>query len=235
MTNHTSKQIAIDNVFKPDLDGRSEWISDITLRESSELKWGNNGHSRHGIFFGDTRYNWEKEPKQGTIKALRMVGFSDETKLISSERPIRLDIRAHHKTTGCVVCGSRSELVIDHKNDLYNDLRVLNIATQTLNDFQCLCNHCNLQKREVAKKTRETGKRYKATNIPSIALYKVDFIKGQEDFDNNDINAMVGTYWYDPIAFTKFCMEYHYLKKMSEDYVEKQDWLESQGGFVTRY
>lgn len=36
-----------------------------------------------------------------------------------------------------------SRLCIDHKNDLYNDKRVMNIKTQTIDDFQVLCQHCN--------------------------------------------------------------------------------------------
>lgn len=52
------------------------------------------------------------------------------------------------------ICGSKSHLVTDHKNDLYNDIRVLNSKTQTVDDFQCLCNHCNLQKRQISKQTK---------------------------------------------------------------------------------
>jgi hypothetical protein len=58
-----------------------------------------------------------------------------------------------------------------------------------------------LQKRQVCKKTKETGKRYKATNIPRLAHMGIDFTIGDETFDVNNINAMIGTYWYDPNAF----------------------------------
>ena len=104
---------------------------------------------------------------------------------------------------GCVVCGSKSDLVTDHKNDLYNDSRVLNETTQTVDDFQCLCNHCNLQKRQVSKKTKETMTRYPATKIPGLAVFGIDFIEGNATLDLNDPKAMVGTYWYDPVAFMK--------------------------------
>ena len=66
-----------------------------------------------------------------------------------------------------------------------------------------LCNSCNLLKRQVAKDTLKNGKRYGATNIPSLAVFKTDFTHGDETFDINDPNAMVGTYWYDPIDFIK--------------------------------
>lgn len=117
-----------------------------------------------------------------------------------TQRPIRADIRATVCAKSCVVCGTTAT-ICDHKNDLYNDPRVLSTATQTLDDFQPLCNHCNLQKRQVAKKTRETGKRYGATNIAQLALFGIDFLEGDESFDPADPKAMVGTYWYDPLAF----------------------------------
>lgn len=118
-----------------------------------------------------------------------------------THRPIRDDILATIHASACVVCGT-SATVCDHKNDLYNDPRVLSKETQRLDDFQPLCNHCNLQKRQVAKKTRETGKRYGATSIAQLAIFGIDFLSGDESYDPNDPNAMVGTYWYDPVAFT---------------------------------
>lgn len=78
------------------------------------------------------------------------------------------------------------------------------MKTQTFDDFQCLCNHCNLQKRQVSKKTVELGKRYSATNIPMLSIFGVDFTQGDETYDKDDINAMVGTYWYDPVAFMTY-------------------------------
>jgi len=100
-----------------------------------------------------------------------------------------------------VVCGSTSSIIIDHKNDLYNDPRVLNSQTQTVDDFQPLCNHCNLQKRQTSVEARETKRRYPATRIASVAVFGIDFTRGDETYDPQDPNAMIGTYWYDPVAF----------------------------------
>ena len=194
----TWKHAEIDNIFQPDPKGVSQWVSRETL-DASVLNWGNNGAQRHGIFFGDKRYMWEKQGKS-KITALRTVGFSED-ELYGATRPIREDIKQFYKQQGCVVCGSHSDLVTDHKNDLYNDPRVLSRVTQTLDDFQCLCNHCNLQKRQVAKTTLETGVRFAATNIPSLAPHGIDFIQGDDTFDPADPNAMVGTFWYDVVAF----------------------------------
>ena len=132
---HTmAKKLAIDTLFKPDGNGCSEWISREEISHHPALDWGKNGAARHGIYFGDKRYKWEKQGTRG-ITALRTVGFSD-SKLYGATRPIRDDIHKFHKAMGCVVCGSSSDLVTDHKNDLYNDPRVLNKETQTLGDFR---------------------------------------------------------------------------------------------------
>ena len=210
----TQKQKEVDALFNPDEQGCSEWV----LREkitASVLDWGNNGVARHGVYFGDKRYKWEKKG-QRRITALRTIGFSDSY-LYNACRPIRNDIHEYHKKMGCVVCGSHSDLVTDHKNDLYNDPRVLNVKTQTIDDFQCLCNHCNLQKRQVSKKTKEIRKRIGATTIPSYAVFGIDFVEGDETFDEKDINCMVGTYWYDPIEFARKIKENqkeHFVKLM---------------------
>jgi len=194
----SAKQIAVDTIFAPNSDGVSEWVSRETLNQS-KLAWGNNGAARHGVYFGDNRFIWEKQGKRA-IEALRTIGYSDDY-LYGASRPIRSDIKKYYKNQSCCVCGSHSDLVCDHKNDLYNDPRVLNSTTQTHDDFQCLCNHCNLQKRQISKDTIRYSKRVGATTIPTLAVFGIDFIQGDETFDPNDTNAMVGTYWYDPIAF----------------------------------
>lgn len=196
----TKKQQLVDSIFKPDINGISEWKTREEL-DNTPLGLSKNGNCRYGKFYQDSRYIWEKRiGKHRKVLAIRTSGF-DLNNIDRLKRPIRKDIREHHITNGCVVCGSRSDLIIDHKNDLYNDQRVLKLDTQLISDFQCLCNHCNLQKRQVAKDTRKSGKRYKATNIKSLNTFGIDFISGDESFDPNDPNAMVGTYWYDPVAF----------------------------------
>ena len=202
----TKKQEEVDSLFNPDENGVSVWVLKEEISQIKLLNWGNNGIARHGVFFNDNRYIWEKSPKTGKIEKLRTNGYNQD--LINNlSRPIRKDIEKYHKKFGCVVCGSHSDLITDHKNDLYNDPRVLNIKTQKIDDFQCLCNHCNLQKRQVAKKTIETKKRYSAKNIPSLKVFNIDFIEGNKEFDINDPNAMKGTYWYDPVAFMQYIKE----------------------------
>ena len=132
-----------------------------------------------------------------SIKCIQIVG--EKTQDLS--RNIRIDIKQFYKHTPCCACGRSSDLVCDHKNDLYNDPRVLDTKTQTIDDFQSLCNSCNLQKRQICKKSKETNTRYSAINIPSLRIFDVDFTYGNEILDVTEIYAMKGTYWYDPIDF----------------------------------
>lgn len=137
------------------------------------------------------------------IKYLKFCGITEFYK----NRPIRKDIRLYYKKQPCCVCGNKSNLICDHKNDLYNDNRVLDTKTQLLSDFQSLCNSCNLQKRQINIQCINTKKRFGATNIPMLRIFNIDFISGNEDFGINDINAMVGTFWYDPICFMKYIVK----------------------------
>lgn len=140
-------------------------------------------------------------PCSAGIKYIKSFGKFESS---NTTRAIRKDILEFYKTQSCVNCGSNTELQCDHKNGLYNNLRVLNLETQTLDDFQSLCRHCNCQKRQVEKKTRETGKRYGATNIQHLQPFGINYIEGDDTLDINNPNTLRGTYWYDPVAFTKY-------------------------------
>jgi hypothetical protein len=119
----------------------------------------------------------------------------------NKKRPIRDDISEKIKKSPCVNCGSKSDLVCDHKNDLYNNPRVLCRDTQTEDDFQSLCNHCNLLKRQVCKVEKETKKIYSAKDITRYKKLDYLFPWEMKHFDINDPDLKVGTYWYDPSEF----------------------------------
>jgi hypothetical protein len=194
------RQRVIDELFSPGENGVSDWV-DIGRIIEAGLPWSRNGNMRYDCPWGDTRYTWEtrRDGIGRTVTGLRMIGRNQNE--IETNRPIRDDIRAELGARRCVVCGSTSSIVIDHKNDLYNDPRVLSSRTQTIDDFQPLCNHCNLQKRQTSVEARETKRRYPATRIASVAVFGIDFTRGDETYDPQDPNAMIGTYWYDPVAF----------------------------------
>lgn len=190
-------------IFKPNKDGISEWITREQLK-NTKLALSDNGNTRYGICFGVKQYEWEikrkNNYKSSKIEKIRTIGYNKDIHL---SRPIRNDIRKYFKNMPCIVCGNKDS-IIDHKNDLYNDKRVLNVKTQEIDDFQALCNSCNLRKREICKKSKEIGKRYKATLIPMLSIFGIDFIEGDENLDISNPNAMVGTYWYDPKKFMEY-------------------------------
>lgn len=125
-----------------------------------------------------------------------------------SKREINEGIKREIINSSCVNCGSHNDVICDHKNDLYNDSRVLNVKTQLITDFQALCNHCNLQKRQVCKKEKETKKLYSAKNIPRYKNLPFEFPWEKKIFDITDMNCKVGTYWYDPVEFEKNIYNY---------------------------
>lgn len=164
---------------------------------------------------GSIKYSWDPQDQEieeiNTIvpvssepgNAIKYILIYGEQNL-NSGRPIGQDIRDALSNKPCVHCGSTSNIEIDHKNGLYNDPRVLSIHTQTVDDFQPLCKHCNDQKRQTYKKMKETGIRHSALDIPAIGSLRFDYIKGDQTYDIDDPDTMVGTYWYDPLEFMRY-------------------------------
>ena len=195
----TAKQAEVDNVFKPNQSDYSDWVKRKVIDSNNVLKWGNNGTCRHGVFFGDNRYIWEKQGAR-KIVALRTIGFNEKSKA-SLSRPIRKDIDAFFKKQRCVICGCNSDLTTDHKNDLYNDWRVLDSKTQILDDFQCLCRHCNLQKRQINKEEKRNRKVFSAKSLSRFKFYEFEFPWEKKVFDECSVDCKLDTYWYDPVEF----------------------------------
>ena len=152
---------------------------------------------KHTMFY--MKENQILKKKGIKIKLLKLCGLQEQ----SSNRPIGRRIRNFFKNKPCVSCGSNSNLEIDHKNGLYNDNEVLNIKTQKIEHFQVLCKHCNDQKRQTLIYTKKTNKRYPATKIPMLSIFNIQFTTGDENYDPNDKDWGIGTYWNDPIDFMK--------------------------------
>lgn len=184
--------------------GKSGWKT-ISQIEKAGLKWSKNGNQRHGKFFDLKHLIWETKRNGRTVTALRTIGFDPNVKRakLLAERPISQTIRKHFKGHSCVACGSNKSMVIDHKNDLYNDPRVHDIKTQLISDFQPLCNKCNLKKRADCRKTKEQGKRQPAP-FQLLQVGCPAFIEGDDTFDENGL-GMKGTYWYDVQAYNEHC------------------------------
>jgi hypothetical protein len=126
--------------------------------------------------------------------------FVHSKRLNTQKRPIDKQIHKEITSKSCVVCGT-NETICDHKNDLYNDERVLNTKTQTVDDFQPLCNHCNLQKRQICRLEQEVGRVYSAKNIQRYKFYDFEFPWEKRNYDKLDIHCKTDTFWYDPVKF----------------------------------
>ena len=180
--------------------GKSNWYT-IEQIISSGLPWTKNGNQRHGKFFGLISFIWEKEISKRKVIKIRTVGFDpdQEAAILLKTRPIAKRIYEHFKGQCCIACGSNKEMIVDHKNDLYNDPRVHNKETQLISDFQPLCNNCNLKKRADCIKTKKLKKRQPAP-FQCIKMGGSKFIEGDETFDPNGL-GLKGTYWYDVEAY----------------------------------
>jgi hypothetical protein len=194
----------VEIIFKPDpTTGISNWKTRDEI-DKTELKLGNNGNIREQTPWTD-KYKWEikrlNNKDLGKPIAFRTIGFSGTD---IKDRKINNIIREKllNKYNNCAHCGNHKNLVIDHKNDMYNDDDALNIDTQTEEHFQVLCNKCNKDlKHQTNVKEKKTGElhsvkklnylpfKYDNCNYPwEIALKK---------YDKNDKNCKNYTYWYD--------------------------------------
>ena len=147
----------------------------------------------------------EKKRNKKKTKIAGIIGIYVHSKRTNINRhPINATIHKQITSgTTCVVCGTSSNIVCDHKNDLYNDDRVLDVKTQTLEDFQPLCNHCNLQKRQVCINEKESKKLYSAKNIARYRQYEFGFHWEMKAYDKGLPSCKADTFWYDPVEFDR--------------------------------
>lgn len=205
-------------------------IPRIELSKYKKLNWGNNGI---GSRWANSRYNYTvvyshnktktysenendtidpelvKEFIKDNVTEKGIIGLFVHSKRTNiSKRPIRKDIIDSMKDLSCVCCGSKSDIVCDHKNDMYNDEDVLDTKKQKLEDFQPLCNHCNLQKRQIFKEEVANNKIYSAKNLMSYKMYEFEFPWEKKAFDIRDVNTKKDTLWYDPVEFNAKIFKY---------------------------
>jgi hypothetical protein len=221
-----TKNIDIDNPLEELVIKLSEnftkIISTDEIKKYNKLYWGGNGV---GDRWANKKFNYsviysKKNPKKysendddeipkeflenfmNNNKGNGIIGIYVYSKRTNNKkRPINRDIHKKIIYNSCVICGTKNDIICDHKNDLYNNVRVLNTVTQELSDFQPLCNHCNLQKRQICKEEELKQRIYSAKNIERYKKYKFEFPWEKKVFDKNDINCKNDTYWFDPVEF----------------------------------
>jgi len=164
------------------------------------------------------RYSWQKTDieKEKIINEHKLISFPKKSgnsvhfikfygikeKEDIKDEGIRKDIWNIITSKKCVNCFSINDVQCDHKNDLKNDIRVLKKETQTLEDFQPLCRHCNMIKKSMKQKMLKNNKRISGKEFG----YNIDFTIGTEKLDLNDPNWFQGTYWGD---IEKFKLSLH--------------------------
>ena len=134
----------------------------------------------------------------GSGPVVYYIQFFGKYKKLLSE-PIKSSIKREIYKLPCANCGCNHNIECDHKNDLKNDNRVLSLETQTIDDFQPLCKHCNDVKRSIKSVMLKSGKRIGASYLG----YNIDFTQGTEFLDKNDPYWYIGTYWGDCLSFKK--------------------------------
>jgi hypothetical protein len=202
-------------------------LSTVEIKDKyPELYWGGNGVGdrwankkfNYSVIYSKKQPSLYSENDEDTIPTDILTEFLQSNKRTggngiigifvhsrrtnTQKRPISQTIHKEITSLSCVVCGTQTT-ICDHKNDLYNDPRVLCVETQLISDFQPLCNHCNLQKRQVCKTEGQTAKLYSAKNIQRYKIYPFEFPWEKKAFDKTDIYCKNGTYWFDPVEFDK--------------------------------
>ena len=151
-------------------------------------------------------------------------------------RPIRKDIRKEIKNLPCVRCGGTSNIIVDHKNDLYNDERVLSSKTQVIDDFQPLCNSCNLRKRQSSIKSKEKGFMESYYDVPMLHPFKlledrIGPIFDIKKYDKTDIHCTKDTFNHDYVAGSQLLVDkvIEYISKLmvENNFLQKENnlWL----------
>lgn len=185
----TKKELFL-KLANPDDNFNSRWVYKTEFVGEYKLLNFNNGCPwiRNFGFFYETK-------TENKIWSVRIKGKKE----FITERPISESIRkficslpsSHSGLNGT----SNDYIIPDHKNGRYNDLNVLNLETQSLEDFQPLTLRENLHKRQSCKMCKKTNKRFDA----KILGYSISFTEGDEFFD--DKIKCNGCYWFDCIKF----------------------------------
>lgn len=182
---------------QPDINGCSRWVdtSEFTGKYAT-LKFGNGASWARKESTLAKRYiiEFDKSITSGNgIDRIRLSGLNDG----DYSQHIRSDIKREIRSRRCVVLGT-SNPEVDHKNGMKNEGRVMRNEDQRLSDFQPLSKAANDAKRQFCKECRRTGIRYDAKKLG----YPMSYYCGNARH-NNEEDACIGCYWYDPLEFKK--------------------------------
>ena len=145
--------------------GESRWVyvtefvgryKDLVL--GNGFSWGRKNSRLQRI------YKLELKRKGNAIIAIKLVGYNQDEHF---NQNIRQDIKNAISKRKCVMLGingssENTVIEVDHKDGRKNDMRVSDLATQKIDDFQPLCKAANDIKRQICKLCKETDKRWDA-------------------------------------------------------------------------
>ena len=139
-----------------------------------------------------------------SIDRIKLEGYRRDTQF---SQAIRSDIKDRLKHQKCVMLGvvgaSENTIIeIDHKDGRKDDMRVGDVTTQKISDFQPLCKAANDVKRQICKNCKRTGLRWDARNILGNPY---SFYAGDEHYTES--LGCIGCYQYDPVAYRKWCVK----------------------------
>lgn len=185
----------------PDKNGVSRWVyvSEF-VGEYADLTFGNGASWARKESTLAKKYNvefYKKDTPGNSIDRIRLNGFNNG----DYSQHINASIKREIKSRRCVVLGT-SNPEVDHKNGMKNEARVMKNEAQRLSDFQALSKAANDAKRQFCKECMRTGIRYDDKQLG----YPMSYYKGGAKH-NNEENACIGCYWYDPIEFRRHLQE----------------------------
>ena len=195
----TKKQLFLE-LAQPDEEGKSRWVSvsEFTGKYSvlvmgNGCDWGR----KNSPLRKEYNVEFDKSVTAGNrVDRVRLAGFNNSEGFRQS---IRKDICDEIRKRRCVMLGvnGKSEntvIEVDHKDGRKNDMRVSDMSTQRIDDFQPLCKAANDIKRQICKNCAMSDKRWKARNIEGNPY---DFYEGGEAYEG----TCVGCYQYDPVEY----------------------------------
>lgn len=187
---------------KPDKDGVSRWVfttefvgryAELTL--GNGFSWGRKSSPLQRDYIVKLRR--DITPGNG-IDGIKLEGFN-HTEHFS--QAIRKDICDAIRQRRCVMLGvngtsENTTIEVDHKDGRKDNMRVSDLSTQRIEDFQPLCKAANDIKRQICKNCKVFDKRWDARNIEGNPY---SFYEGDENYDEK--LGCIGCYQYDPVEY----------------------------------
>jgi hypothetical protein len=206
--NRVTKNSLFLELAEPDENGVSRWVSVTEFVDKyADLKFGNGADWARSDGNLAKKYHLERDnslTKGNSVDRIRLNGFKND----DSTNQVRTDIKREIKGKRCVILGT-SNPEADHKDGRKDNLRVMNLKTQVLDDFQPLSKAANDAKRQICKECKATDIRFDAKKLG----YPISVTKGSLEYKESV--GCVGCFWHDPLEFRS------YLKEIDSDVIHK--------------